>query len=358
MAKNFFEKHPKIILIAVNLFFIAILFFILRLNIFQDAPNAEKYSVIDRALYQIRCDGKRHIVLRENKPNQNSYRVPPFEPNSKYPFRTDENGFVKPTKIHENPDLNIFFLGGSTTECETVDEPYRFPYLTGRILEEKTGKKINSYNAGKSGNSSIHSINNLINKIVPLNPQIIVRMENINDLSTLLYEATYWNRNKTRSNLSCFSKNLSGLRNGRNEWDQSPFVSQVGNPEHQAHIKGEYYRILKLFVAITKATKATPVLMTQPNRIANNPDFTTNRGDAEFNRIYRQLYLDFQNITRQVAKEENIMLIDLAREVDWSEKYIYDSVHVNNEGSKLVAKIVAEKLEKTVKNYQKNHVSN
>ncbi len=348
MKKNFFERHSKFTLFFINALFIGLVIFILNLNVFQDAPNAEKYSIIDRVEYQIRCDGKRHIVMRENKPNLNSFRVPPYAMSEKYVFRTDENGFVKPSKIYENADVNIFFLGGSTTECETVDELYRFPYLVGRFLEEKTHKKINSYNAGKSGNNTIHSINNLLNKIAPLTPQIVVRMDNINDLSTLLYEATYWNHNKGRSNLACFSKKISELRNLRNEWDESPYVAMFSDHAHQERIKAEHYKILKLFVAITRALGAEPVLMTQVNRIENDPNFSTGRGEAEFNDVYRRLYKEFHEVTRQLARDEKVMLIDLAKKVEGSEKYIYDSVHLNNEGSKLVAQIIARELQPLV----------
>jgi len=352
MKKNFFERNPKAILLIINSLFIGLLIFILNLNIFQDAANSEKYSLIDSALYQIRCEGKRHIVLRENKPNQNTHRVPPYDKNAKYPFRTDENGFIQPTKIHENPDLNIFFVGGSTTECENVDELYRFPHLAGRILEEKTGKKINSYNGGKSGNNSIHSINNLLNKIAPMHPNFVVRMENINDLSTLLYEETYWNRNKSRSNLACFSKNYSSARNFRNEWEQSPFRDMIMDVAHQNKIKAEYKRILEIFVEITKAVGATPVLMTQANKIENDPNFSINRENKDFDKAYRKLYTDFQKITREVAAEKKILLIDLAKDLPGSDKYLYDSVHLNNEGSKLVSEIIARKLEKDVVNYK------
>ncbi len=349
MKKNFFENHEKLILVTINLFFIAALFWVLSLDILQDAPDGEKYSVIDRAAYQIRCKGKRNIVMRENSPNEDSFRSPFNDSSKKYIFRVDENGFVKPSKIHENPDIKIFFLGGSTTESELVDESYRFPYLVGRILEEKTHKKINSYNAGKSGNNTIHSINNLVNKIIPLNPDIVIRMETINDLSTLLYEGSYWNRNNSRSNIACFNKNTDLLRNFHNEWDRSPYPNMIYDEKYRQIIKAEHRRILELFIAITKAAKAKPVLATQFNRIESNPDFTTGHGDKKFNEIYRQLYADFNEITRQVAKENNILLIDLARAVKPEERYIYDAVHVTNEGSKIVAQTIARELKRVIK---------
>ena len=92
------------------------------------------------------------------------------------------------------PDKVIVFLGGSTTECMFVDEDHRFPYVAGQILEQETGAKINSYNGGMSGSNSLNAIDILINKVIPLKPDVVVFMENINDLSTLLYEGTYWNK--------------------------------------------------------------------------------------------------------------------------------------------------------------------
>lgn len=348
MACNFFDKHSKLVLIAINSLFVLLMVLILNLDILRDSPDGEKYSLYNKFDYDLRCQGKRFITLRENKPNLHETRTPPYDKGKKYKFETDENGFVKPGKIHENPDLNIFFLGGSTTECEMVDEQYRFPYLTGRILEEKTGKKINSYNAGKSGNNSIHSLNNLINKVIPLRPNIVVRMEAINDLSTLLYEETYWNRNISRSNLSCFSKTKNGLRKFNNEWENSPFRDKIFDKDHQEKIKAEHKKILNLFVATTKASGAIPVLMTQANKIVRNPDFSARDGDKKFDQTYRQLYGDFQEITRQVAKENNILLIDLDKEIPEKNEYLYDSVHFTNEGSKLAAEIISKKLQEHV----------
>ena len=98
-----------------------------------------------------------------------------------------------------HPDISLVFLGGSTTVCHYLDENLRFPYLTGVLLENKLGIKINSYNAGRSGNNSLHSIDILLNKILPINPQIVVMMHNINDVTTLVYERSYWNNNFSKS---------------------------------------------------------------------------------------------------------------------------------------------------------------
>ena len=57
--------------------------------------------------------------------------------------------------------------------------------------------------------------------------------------------------------------------------------------------------------------------------------------------ILHELSLD---IVREVAKEEDIFLIDLAKKVSSTPKYIYDSVHLNRKGSELVAQIISREL--------------
>src|SRR4030042_516486 len=108
---------------------------------------------------------------------------------------------LRDRKHQRPPDLPIDFFGGSTTECVYVDEDNRVPYLAGRLLERQTHLKVNSYNAGRSGNDTLHCINVLMNKVVNLKPDLVVLMENINDLAILMYDKTYWNHHPSRSPL-------------------------------------------------------------------------------------------------------------------------------------------------------------
>lgn len=350
MKKFFFEKHPRIVLWVVNGAFFVILVIILTANIFSEAGFSAKYSIYDVLEYKIRCQGKRNIVLRENHPNSFQLKKSPYEVNKSYRFSVDENGFVYPSKIHEKPDLTLAFLGGSTTECENVEEYLRFPYLAGKLISEQTGKKVNSYNVGKSGNNSIHSVNNLLNKVVPLKPDYVIWMENINDLSTLLYEATFWNHNKTRSNLGCFTKKTSSLRNHNNEWSISPHRSKISDPNHRELVKAEYRKIIQIFIANVRAIGAKPILMTQFNRIEKDKNFTVpNASDSEFSKSYQSLYREFNQIIREVATQQKVPLIDLAAKIAAEEKLIYDVVHLTNSGSEMAAKIIALEFNKILK---------
>lgn len=347
---DFFKKNERKVLFAITAIILAIIIgigsIIVNLRIFQDNDGEPKYSMADSFMYKIRCNGQRAIRLREMKPNQTKYRFPNKKYDDleykEYKISSDSNGFIKPSFIHEKPDIQIFFIGGSTTENEFVDEELRFPYLVGRMLEERMGKPINSDNGARNGNNSIHSINILLNKIAPYHPDVVVMMHNINDLTTLMHEGTYWNYNPTRSNLSCALKNSD--ENRTDEWSNSE--KRNYDDAFKSKIMQEFKENMQLFVNIARSKKITPVLMTQSNRIENNDSFeeiSITRG-YEFAKVYQELYGKFNQIIRDVAAENNVMLIDLAKLVPQDKKYIYDEVHVNNEGSKLTAEIISDKL--------------
>lgn len=111
-------------------------------------------------------------------------------------IKTDQNGFIVPGRIQDDPDLTIAFVGGPTTECLYVQPQLRFPYLTGRILEQRHGIKVNTLNTGKSGNTTMHSSLQLIAKIIPEGPDIVVVTNNTNDGGLPGGQQTYWNQNK------------------------------------------------------------------------------------------------------------------------------------------------------------------
>ena len=196
--KNWLERNPKKVIGAIVLLAIG------GLAVVTEKLLARKnHGLINPTGIQ------RYIKLREFNPlyrdvlvpNQEAMRISDGLVQKPYVLRVDRQGFIMPAKIHDHPDLTIAFLGGSTTECAYVDEANRFPYLVGRLLERQTHLKVNSYNAGRSGNNTLHCLNILLNKVVNLKPDIVVLMENINDLAILMYEKTYWNTNPSRSPL-------------------------------------------------------------------------------------------------------------------------------------------------------------
>ena len=196
--KNWLERHPK------KVIFLLVFLVVCGLGLLTEKILAFKAGSLSHPL-----GVKRFIKLREFEPGYAEVLLPSLQAMAQsdtlvrrpYIIRVDENGFIMPAKVHEHPDLTLVFLGGSTTEDIYDDENNRFPYLVGHLLEERTGLRVNSFNAAKSGNDSLHSLDVLLNKVVPLKPDLVAMMHNINDLSILLFEKSYWNRNPSRSPL-------------------------------------------------------------------------------------------------------------------------------------------------------------
>ena len=370
-ADNWFQQNPKKTLVMVVLCFLLV--------IVVGAEQLLKFYHHRQGIVLSAETDRRYIKLREHQPlTQMRLRFPKahlrFTDNvftKIYKLDIDANGFVKPSPKYAHPDVSLVFLGGSTTECIYVDEEHRFPYLAGNILEKETGRKINSYNGGLSGNNSLHAIDLLVNKVIPLHPQVVVFMENVNDLSTLLYEKTYWSRNTTRAPLETLKKvklvgnflkdiliphinfayrNLMYALFPRHE---DEFAGARGKKLEvdRAKLARQFAANLQIIVDVCRDWGITPVLMTQGNRITDHPDpvvaayvgqYGTDTGISY--QDFKALYDLFNDTIRQVGKKNGVLVIDLAREVPPDKEHFYDMVHFNDAGSEDAAKIIAAQL--------------
>ena len=330
--QNFFEKHPKLTILILNgvIFGFLILFFNLKVwnNAWTEDQNKSLKTLILQKYYGHIIDKNvgRFIKLREYRPNSLTYDRPSLEYMSHiaptierkyYPIRTDDNGFIIGSDGHyPDPELKVVFLGGSTTECLYVDEDKRFPVLVKQALSKQLNIKVNVYNGGVSANESKHSLNILMNKVLPMKPNVVVLMHNINDLVVLRAFGTYGYENSLKSHVQT-SKNVFT----RYEF---PPTQHEGTEED---IIKDFSANLKTFIAITKIRDITPVLMTQANRIKDDP-----------------LYHRLNERIRQIGKEEGVPVIDLAASIPPEPGFLYDSYHYTEDGAKLAAQTIAPVL--------------
>ena len=341
-------------------YFLILLFFIIVM-----AFLAEKILALKTAPNPYATN--RFIRLKEHKPSFSG-----FIGSGKKLFRTDESGFIMPSRIHDEPDMTIVFLGGSTTECKTLNEENRFPYLVGRLIEKDVGLKVNSYNSGVSSSDSLHSIDILLNKVIPMEPDIVVMMHNVNDLNILLYEGTYWNSNPTRTHLVVLDLKPSvrdalkqikdllfpNLYNAlyvtfhpKSELDEFSHIRGKRIDIDRAYLVDEFKKNLLLFINICKARNIAPVLMTQPNRFKDDPDqelvdlmrkLRVENGITY--KAYKEIYDSFNEAIREVGVDNGVLVIDLDKEVPKEKEYMYDAVHLNDYGSRFVAGIISREL--------------
>lgn len=357
-----FEQHPKL-----TLFIILSLTFLVLLIGFEKILGARLAG--GNSNEQVR-----HIRLREHSPLLQQTLTPSAGElqntdsleNKTFSFSTNKNGFINPSQLHEEPDVTIAFIGGSTTESMFVDGDKRFPHLTGKLLE-KNGRTVNTINSGISGNDSLHSINIFLNKIMFDKPDIAIMMHNINDLSVLLYEKTYWNNNFYRSPLLEEDRSIKSfvkqLIPNTYELLYRLKADVSGHTDEFADVRGRELKInhkkilemfaanLNIFINIAKAKNIKPVLMTQANRFTEKPDKVIHDNWAAVKALgvsyesYRELYMAMNQTIRKVAHENDILLIDLAKEVPQTKQYMYDPVHLNNIGSEFVSGVIAKHLE-------------
>jgi hypothetical protein len=382
-SQNWFERNPKKT-IALGLF----------MFLLAATYGAEKLLAhINYTHNLVLFTERRYINLREILPLVDTVDVPPDKAvrtsdglvQKPYRVRTDANGFMLPYNRYDKPDLTLVFLGGSTVACIYVDEAQRYPYLVSQLLEQKTGKKITSINSGVGGNNSLHSIDILLNKIIPMQPEVVVMMHNINDLVALIYDKTYWGNNPSRQPIVdfYFYKNLTGLKSlstlardlyipnlhaatrilshkvfGKKVRDQDDDFAYIRGKKlviDEAAILNEFKMNLQTFINICRARRITPVLMTQFNRYKSHPDpkvlaamqgFQSDSGISVSE--FMDLYAKFNEAIRAVGKQNGVQVIDLANLIPQDSKYIYDVVHLNTQGSQLAARVISDQLQPLV----------
>ncbi len=327
---------------------------------------------------------KRYIQLRENTPGktlETHVRIDGKDRNIL--MRADDDGFIEPSAVHTDPDLKLVFLGGSTTQSINVDEKLRFPYLAGRKLEARTGRKVNAYNAAYLGNNSMHSNNILINKVVPLEPDFVVMMHNANDLSL---RANYWSGGvdyeygligqfkelpdvpRDFSGLLKAFKNatvpytynliMTTLRRLEIEYAPQKTAPLIDHPRRKTEIRrlaeyglspearalvDNFSKSLELFVSSARIFGIEPVLMTQPTSgtvVPSRTEMFANVGAS-----YLDMHAVFNQTIREVGETNRVMTIDLEKLFDADPRQaglFYDYVHYNEEGSETIAEHIAD----------------
>jgi hypothetical protein len=269
-------------------------------------------------------------------------------------FRTSPDGTVSDGKVTEVTSAHVLFLGGSTTECNEVDELFRFPAMVESILRER-GAGIQSTNGGVRGHTTLDAINSLLNRPDLSAAKTVVLMENINDRLLLAIREGYgaelseaapttvaavleaasatvwsaWEYLAYRSNLLFFAR--SGDWFGGGHSTARGFVTErtlddLPLPSKEA--QSLYERNLKVFVGVVRALDKSPVLMTQP---------LGKRSPGQ---------MMFNDIVRKVARGTGAHLIDLdlllPEDRGWA--YLGDHIHLSNRGSREVASLIAASL--------------
>ena len=333
----------------------------------------------------------RSIALREHSPNYDVKIMPDDGyimatqglEQKEYRLRTDNQGFIigERDTVKKNNSVDIIFFGGSTTECKYVEEEKRFPYLVANKLEKKDGLLLQSLNGGVSGNNTINSLLNSIVKGLEIKPKFLVLMHAINDVALISKEQTYWrgpatkvfiNEGKRKEdhrfiyilfqelkdillpNIWLQIRHLVSSKiddiNNVDEWASSRNKPKANYSHVEKALIDDFSSAIKSFVAVSRAWGIEPILMTQFNRISIDDIFIRNQYEKSSQPIsydeFVKLYSVANEVIRKIAEDDKVFLIDLDKELNRNKMYIYDAVHLNTQGSIVVADYIANEMAK------------
>jgi lysophospholipase L1-like esterase len=287
-------------------------------------------------------------------------------------FRGEEppKGFEKAT--------TIITIGGSTTECYYLSDDKTWQAeINRRFSPTLPNFWIN--NAGLDGHSTFGHEVLLRDYVINLKPDYALFLVGINDVATADFESfdrLAMQKVNTKSiggflkSLANYSETIGlvfnfyryyiaykqGLLHGNlnlNDLEKVE-VSEAKRTEllqkHKTEFSENYRNRLNNLVETCKVNNIKPVLITQPQIIGDTIDPITkiDLGKIAYQDIngstgWAILEL-YNNITREVAKNQKIQLIDLANKLPKSSLYFYDFTHYNNEGAKKVGEIIFEEL--------------
>lgn len=273
--------------------------------------------------------------------------------------------------------LTILTIGGSTTECLFLSDGKTWTDVLARALAARH-PDVWVNNAGLDGQSTHGHLVLLRDFVVDLRPKLALFLVGTNDVGldqsntfdsslrpagTLTHRATQFAVN--HSELLALVQNLSRARLarqrgfGHSEIDVAALKDLLLDPATIEATRQQYSAFLPAYaerlheiVALCRKNGIEPVLITQPALFGDVVDPATGvdlsrkqvngRGNGRLEWLLLEMYND---VTRRVASEDHVLLIDLAKAMPKDSRLFYDFLHFTNQGAETVGSIVAAALD-------------
>jgi lysophospholipase L1-like esterase len=277
-------------------------------------------------------------------------------------------------------ELTLLTVGGSTTECFYLSDGRTWPDDLARRLSGEFDR-LWLDNAGLDGHSTFGHGVLLSDYIVPLRPKVVLFLIGVNDVG--LDAPKDYDRNALRHGWSfaspaAFGRSLADqtevgtlilniVRNIRarrahlahTDLDLAhaktlavtPEMREKTLAEHEARYLPEFEKRVRHLLDLCRGAGIRPVLITQPLLFGSVIDSVTgvdlgaiDAGRGMNGALFWELLERYNDVTRRVAAESGVALVDLAHEMPKDSRCFYDSAHFNNAGAERVAEIVDRDL--------------
>ncbi|MFI5329546.1 MAG: SGNH/GDSL hydrolase family protein [Desulfobaccales bacterium] len=313
--------------------------------------------------------------------------------NKHYIFTTDKtNIFDRVIYFSKNPlgfrgdlpprnfaqTLTIITVGGSTTECMNITDGKTWSDLLANRLKREF-KPFWLNNAGLTGNSTFGHLVLMEDYLIPLKPKVLVFLIGANDQYLLDY--CEWDKKTLRKpwvNLHSaiidplahysevahyiinfgryFKAKHMGLTHGNVDFaalktrDIPDEQLQAILARNRANYLEPYARRIQKLIDLCSQHGMEPVFVTQPLIYGDGIDPVSGAdlarvavGDINGKTSWEILEL-YNQVLRQVAAKNKVLLIDLAGKMPKSSRYFYDHMHFSNTGCEFAAETIHEQL--------------
>ena len=283
-------------------------------------------------------------------------------------FRGEEINTEKPPG-----EYRIAMIGGSTTYSQLVaDHRESWPYQTGENLKQICNKNnIAVINAGVGGYDSYQSVINFLFRVADLDPDLVVVHDGLNDIHSRLVTPTRYRgdnsgrRRPWEPGIEPYFMKLASLRLAMTLISGHSFEPSIGfhydnrsstpgivSSEVDARLGDTPMRVLSTnrpiyfernlrdMVQLIRGKGAQPILATWP--------YSTVHDDYMQTEHYRAGAIEHNKIIRMLAKEEDVLLIDLDVDMPREKRYWADNRHVNAEGANIKAQFTSQSLAEVV----------
>lgn len=257
----------------------------------------------------------------------------------------------------KNGSLRIAVLGGSTIwGCGISDEESCPRILEAKLRKEFPQKETEVINAAVPGYNSMEDLINLITKVLPLKPDIVVVYQGYNDMKAIARATTFepdysdWrNRQDPHRTLKRTLTNYSRFLYGLDRLAKkiaSLWVKDVNTSQRVFEDHGQlasFRRNIFNIVAICKAHNIIPIIST--NNLALDSDFiyvpsSINIKPSE----YKVILKAYNRQIRDVAAEQDAVLVDAEKALPDDKSIHSDICHFTPYGNERLAEIFAKKI--------------
>jgi lysophospholipase L1-like esterase len=272
-------------------------------------------------------------------------------------------------------DLTLITIGGSTTECFYLSDGRTWPDLLGQKLTHDFNR-VWVNNAGLDGATTYRHLILMEDYVVKLRPKVVLFLVGINDVGAGDIAATErrrghdlrqrWRALLYRSEVYALGQNLyryfmaqsRGLHHTEIDLRKAGTLDELPAgtasrmlQDYETNSLPFFAQRLEQLVQVCRDHGIEPVLLTQPTLYGPGTDpvtgvnlATVKLGDNLNGGLMSQAVELYNGVTRRVAQEQGVLLIDLARELPRNSAYYYDYLHYTEPGAAEVAGIVDRHL--------------